>query len=159
VSREIPVDCVTYRWSGFCKAGKDAFRRLPFCLPIPNLFSTSRTSPDPEGMVRFLVLDLDRVCVSLLASDSPPMVDGVWSSVEIEGRLAKAGFDMLLRPSSASLSSVTPTPLVERAKLCREIFSMCIKAGDIFRRGDIPSPRTLVSNAAGRSTAEFLINQ
>jgi hypothetical protein len=61
----------------------------------------------------------------------------------MEGGLAKAGFDidMLLRPSSASLRSVTPTPLVDLAKLCKETFSMCIRAGEILRRGEMPSPR------------------
>ena len=76
---------------------------------------------------------------------SPPMKDDAWSSVEIEGGRTSAGLDMLLRPSSASLRSVTPNSRVDRVKLCNEAFSMCIRAGDIFRRGESPSPRKLVS--------------
>lgn len=130
-------------------------RRLPFCFPIPNLFKTSLTSPDPEGVERFLFLDLDLVCVSLRLPPSAPMLDGACSSVEIEGGLARAVFDILLRPPSASLRSVTPTPLADRAKLWSEIFSMCIKAGEIFSRGETPSPRTVFSYPDDLSTATW----
>lgn len=83
------------------------------------------------------------------------MLDGACSRVEIEGGLVSAGLDIdiLLRPSSASLRSVTPTPLVDLAKLCKEMFSMCIRAGDILRRGEMPSPRAEFSYEADFSTA------
>jgi hypothetical protein len=120
---------------------------------MPSLFNTSRTSPDPECSERFLLRVLDRVCVSLRWSI--PVLDGACSRVEIEGGLVSAGFDidMLLRPSSASLRSVTPTPLVDLAKLCKEMFSMCIRAGEILRRGEIPSPRAELSYVEDFSTA------
>jgi hypothetical protein len=132
-------DVGPYRWSVLCKAGKEFFRRLvPFCFPMPSLFSTSRTSPGLGVVTRFL--DLDRLRVGFA---SPPNWDEEWSRVEMDGAAINAGFDTLLRPSRASLSSVTPTPLVDRAKLWRERFSMCINAGDIFRRGEILSPRNV----------------
>ena len=106
---------------------------------MPSLVRTSRTSLDPEGGPRFLDLVLDRVWVSL-RNASPPVIDDAWSSVEIEGGLVKAGLDMLLRPSKASRRSVTPSPLVERAKLWSETFSMCMRAGDILSSGEMPSP-------------------
>jgi hypothetical protein len=120
---------------------------------MPSLFNTSRTSPDPECSERFLVRVLDRVCVSLRLSI--PVFDGACSRVETEGGLASAGFDndILLRPSSASLRSVTPTLLADLDKLCREMFSMCIRAGEILRRGEMPSPRTVFSYADDFSTA------
>lgn len=45
-------------WSDFCMDGKDAFNRLvvPLGFPIPSLFKTSRTSPDPAVTARFLNL-------------------------------------------------------------------------------------------------------
>lgn len=120
---------------------------------MPSLFSTSRTSPDPECSECFLVRDLDRVCESLRLSI--PVLDGACSRVDIEGGLASAGFDIdiLLRPSSASLRSVTPTPLTDLAKLCKEMFSMCIRAGEILRRGEMPSPRVEFSYIDVFSTA------
>lgn len=85
-------------------------------------------------------------------------MDGVCSSVEIEGGRVNAGFDMLLRPSSAPLRSATPTPLAERARLCCEMFSICIRAGEILRSGAIPSPRTVFSKVDDRSVASADIN-
>ena len=126
---------------------------------MPSLFNTSLTSADPECSDRFLLRGLDRVCVSLRWSI--PVLDGACSRVEIEGGLVSAGFDIdiLLRPSKASLRSVTPTPLVDLAKLCREIFSMCIKAGEILRRGEIPSPRAELSYVGDFSTAIYDLGQ
>lgn len=68
------------------------------------------------------------------------LLDETCSRVDRDGALASAGLDMLLRPSSASLNSVTPTALADRAKLCKDMLS-CIRAGDIFKRGETPSPR------------------
>jgi hypothetical protein len=120
---------------------------------MPSLFNTSRTSPDPECSERFLFRVLDRVCVSLKLST--PVLDGACSRVETEGGLVRAGFDsdILLRPSNASLRSVTPTPLVDLDKLCKEMFSMCIRAGEILRRGEMPSPRAELSYVDDFSTA------
>lgn len=135
----------TYRCElGRCKGGKEAFSRLPPCFPLPrpSLLSTSRTSPGPELIALFLLLDLDRVCVSR----SPPVIDDdALSSVEMEAGRASAELDMLLLPSRASLRSVTPTPRVGRVRLWRDMFSICIKAGDIFRSGETPSPRNVAS--------------
>jgi hypothetical protein len=47
---------------------------------------------------------------------------------------------------------VTPRPLVDLARLCSDIFSMCIKAGEILSRGETPSPRKVASYAEVRST-------
>lgn len=96
--------------------------------------------------------DLERASVSLFENRSLAPIDEVWSSVEIDGALASAGLDMLLRPSRASLRSVTPTPCVERARLCKDTLSMCIIAGDSLSKGEIPSPRS-DSKFEGRSTA------
>jgi len=122
---------------------------------MPSLFNTSRTSPGPEFGERLLLRVLDRVCVTLKLST--PVLDGACSRVEIEGGLASAGFDIdiLLRPSSASLRSVTPTPLVDFAKLCKEIFSMCMRAGEILRRGEMLSPRAKFADAGNFSTAIY----
>lgn len=109
---------------------------------MPSLLRTSRTSPEPEGTGRFFDLDLGRAWLPLDDGCSDGMKDEAWSRVEMEDGLASAVLDMLLRPSRASLRSVTPTLLVDRAKLWSEMFSMCINAGDILRRGDTPSPRT-----------------
>jgi hypothetical protein len=128
--------------------GNDDFSKLPFCFPIPNRFNTSRTSTGPDGGPRRDRVR-DRGSMSLL---SVPM-DEAWSSVESDGGFTSAGLDMLLRPSSASRKSVTPIPRVGRVKLCSETFSMCIKAGEIFKSGEMPSPRMVESNVAGRSTA------
>jgi hypothetical protein len=100
------------------------------------------------GRRRFF--DFDRDGVILFVKPLP--IDEVCSRVETEGVFASAGFDMLLRPSRASLRSVTPTPRVERARLCRETLSMCIIAGDILSKGEIPSPRN-DSKFDGRSIA------
>jgi len=58
-----------------------------------------------------------------------------------------------LRPSSASRRSVTPT--APRERLCKDILSICMRAGDIFSSGDKPSARVVgvyedLSNAAMR---------
>jgi len=58
----------------------------------------------------------------------------------------------MLRPSKASRRSVTPSPLVERTRLCRDIFSICMSAGEIFRRGDMPSERRTESRPGAFST-------
>ena len=85
------------------------------------------------------------------------MLDGACSRVETEDGLVSAGFeiDMLLRPSNASLRSVTPTPRVDLARLCKEMFSICIRAGEILRRGEIPSPRVELSYVGDFSTAMY----
>ena len=123
---------------------EDFVRATAFCLPIPSLLRTSRTSSAFRDE-SFLDLDLDLVWVSLSVGSAPPMKDDAWSRVETEGGRASAGLDMLLRPSKASLRSVTPNPRVDRVRLCNEAFSMCIRAGDILRSGEIPSPRKVVS--------------
>lgn len=124
-----------YRCSGFWKAEKDDFSwDVPFCLPIPSLFNTSRTSPGPANLLRCWPRDF--VGVSLRCG-SGCATEEVWSKVEIDGaRLERFGFEMLLRPSSASRSSLTPTPRVERARLWRDIFSICMRAGATLMRGD-----------------------
>lgn len=133
----------------FCNAGNVAFKRLLLCLLIPSLVRTSRTSPVPLRVNRDFVLD--RVCVRRMGS--PPMCNGdARSRVETEGGRTRAGLDILLRPSNASLRSVTPRPLVDLAKLCSDMFSMCIKAGEILSRGETPSPRKVASYAEARST-------
>ena len=88
---------------------------FPFCLPIPSLFRTSLTSPG-RGFILFWPRERTGVsfenpyCVS--ACDGPPEAEP-WSSVEMDGTRALAaaavrfGFDMLLRPSSASRRSRT----------------------------------------------------
>ena len=53
--------------------------------------------------------------------------------------LASAVLDMLPRPSNASLKSPTPTPRVVRAILAKDLLSICINAGDILRKGVVPS--------------------
>ena len=53
---------------------------------------------------------------------------------------------MLLLPSRASLRSVTPTALADRAKLCKDILS-CMRAGDIFSKGETPSPLNEISKS------------
>lgn len=68
--------------------------------------------------------------------------------------LAKFGFETLLRPSRASLKSVTPTPRVERARLCNDILSIFIKVGATLMSGERPSPRK-VSYADLPSTASI----
>ena len=126
---------------GLFRTGNVDFRRLLFCLPIPKRVSTSRTSPAALGTEAFLTLDRDLDLVRVnLSPRSPLNTEDVWSSVEIDGGPARLGFDML-RPSNASRRSVTPRPLVERTRLCSEIFSICMSAGEIFRRGDMPSRR------------------
>lgn len=143
-----------YREFGFGIAGKDALRRLPFCFPpMPSLLSTSLTSSAPraEGRFWFLDLDLERVSVSLRIP--PSTVEEACSKVDIEAGRASTGFDILLRPSRAPLRSATPTPRVERARLCCEMFSLCMRAGEILRRGASPSPRSVLSNEDDRSTA------
>jgi len=44
----------------FCLAENDAFKRLPFGLPIPSFERTSWTSPAAEGTGRFFGRDLER---------------------------------------------------------------------------------------------------
>jgi hypothetical protein len=136
---------------GLFRTGNVVFKRLLFCLPIPNRVSTSRTSLDALGVEAFFTLDRDRVRVSLSAK-SPVKTEDVWScEVEMDGDPARLGFDML-RPSRASRRSVTPSPLVERTRLCSEIFSICMSAGEIFRRGDMPSERRTQSTPGAFST-------
>jgi hypothetical protein len=145
------------RWSYFCKPENDALRRLPFCFPIPSFERTSRTSPAAEGPCRFLGRDLDRVWASRRLF-SPLRMEEVWSRVDIEGGRAKAGFDMLLLPSKASRRSVTPRPRVERDKLWSDMLFICIRAGEILRSGETPSPPTVASKPDSRSTRTSVNN-
>jgi hypothetical protein len=119
---------------------------------MPSLLSTSRTSPLPDVTARFRD-DLDGVRASPVETVSLPVIHDPRSNVEIDAGLARAGLDLPLRPSRASLRSVTPTPRVDLAKLWREMFSPCIKAGDILRRGETPSPLP-PPKVEGFSTAE-----
>lgn len=113
---------------------KEAFNKLlPFCLPIPNLFKTSLTSPALLVTARFLGLDRLRVNPSGLERRSR---EGEHSRVDTEGRLTRAGLDAPARPSSASRKSVTPTPRTDRVRLCNERFSIAIRAGDNFNNGE-----------------------
>lgn len=102
-------------------------------------------------MERFLIRDLDLVRVNLRAT-SHAMTEDVWSSVETDGGRTRFGFDILLRPSRASRRSVTPSPRVDRAKLCKEIFSIRISAGEILRSGDVLSARKVDSNPGELAT-------
>ena len=71
-----------------------------------------------------------------------------------------AMLDMPCRPSRASRRSFTPTPLFERLRLWRERFEMCMRPGEILRRGltlpDLqPLPRSMFSTAGLRVLASF----
>lgn len=60
------------------------------------------------------------------------------STVEDSEAVASAGLETLPRPS-ASLKSLTPTPPpVDRARLARDMFSICISAGESLRNGASP---------------------
>lgn len=139
----------TYRWSGFFMANEGRSIPPPPALPMPSLFKTSRTSPGPASL--FLCWGRDRTGVNF--RDSPCVAD-VCSKVDIEPAVSRRfGFDILLRPSSASRRSVTPTPRVERARLARERFSMCMNAGETLTRGESASPPRKSTLGEGASTA------
>jgi hypothetical protein len=113
---------------------KEAFNKLlPFCLPIPNLFRTSLTSPALLVTARFF--GLERLLVNPSGLDRRSR-EGEHSRVDTEGRLTRAGLDAPARPSSASRKSVTPTPRTDRVRLCSERFSIAIRAGDNFNNGE-----------------------
>jgi len=63
---------------GLFRAGNVDFRRLLFCLPIPNRVSTSRTSPAALGTEDFFTLDRDLDLVRLnLRPRSPVKIEEV----------------------------------------------------------------------------------
>jgi len=112
---------------------------LPFSLglPMPNLSNASLTSLGAPGTLFFgfavaettLLVPLLRT-LGALWMDSWFAVAGRSKVLTDAGRGAtKAGFDMLLRPSSASRRSVTPTPRLNFPRLWRERLSMFIKVG------------------------------
>lgn len=125
----------SHRCSGFLVANEGFSTPLALTFPIPSLFNTSFTSAGPASLLR---CGRDRTGVSLYAS---PCVIDVWSNVDSDAAVfVRLGLDRLLRPSNASRRSVTPTPLVDRARLAREMFSICMSAGATRTRGESPSP-------------------
>lgn len=104
------------------------------------MLSASRTSPGLDELGGFLGFDRTGARGLSLELKSVPVTEGC-SKVEIEGALPRVRFDMLPFPSKASRRSVTPTPRDDRAKLASDMFSICIRAGEIFSSGEIPSPR------------------
>jgi len=116
----------------------EIFSALPFIfgLPIPNLSNASLTSPGAPG-TRFFGFVVETALLT------PPLrtLKGLWAGprfAEVGGSkvftdagrgATRAGFDMLLRPSSAPRRSATPTPRLNFPRLWRERLSMFIKVG------------------------------
>ena len=116
----------------------EIFSVLPFIfgLPIPNLSNASLTSPGAPG-TRFFGFVVETALLT------PPLrtLKGLWAGprfTEVGGSkvftdagrgATRAGFDMLLRPSSAPRRSATPTPRLNFPRLWRERLSMFIKVG------------------------------
>lgn len=116
----------------------EVFSELPFDfgLPIPNLSNASLTSLGAPGTFFTFVVAETTLLGPLLRTlkvwwTDPRPTEVERSKVLTEGGrgATKAGFDMLLRPSSASRRSVTPTPRLNFPRLWRERLSMFIKVG------------------------------
>jgi hypothetical protein len=136
---------------------KEAFNKLlPFCLPIPNLFRTSLTSPALLVTARFF--GLERLLVNPSGLDRRSR-EGEHSRVDTEGRLTRAGLDAPARPSSASRKSVTPTPRTDRVRLCSERFSIAIRAGDNFNNGEPSIILWLLGLSAARVSDKVTHNE
>ena len=140
-----PKDIIIYRFAGFDSAGKDAFNKLvppsPFCFPIPSFVRTSFTSPCPT---LFAFLEGVRLSGAIA---SPPVIVEARSKVDtMEDGRPRLGLDIAARPSRASRRSITPSPRMGRdCRLCIDMLSICISAGEILRRGDRLSPRMVGS--------------
>ena len=108
-----------------------------FGLPIPNLSNASLTSLGAPGTLFFVFAVAETTLLgpplrtlSVFWVDPRPAKVGRSRVLTDAGRGAtRAGFDMLLRPSSASRRSVTPTPRLNFPRLWRERLSMFIKVG------------------------------
>ena len=135
----------TYGVSDFAKGDLDkVFRVLPFIfgLPMPNLSNASLTSLGAPGILFFCLV----VAEATLLGPALRTLREWWMELRFSGTgrskvftddgrgATRAGFDMLLRPSSASRSSVTPTPRLNLPRLWRERLSMFIKVGVTRRR-------------------------
>jgi len=117
----------------------EVFNELPFIfgLPIPNLSNASFTSPGAPGTLFFGLIVAETALLgpplrTLSALGPDPRFTEVLRSKVLtdDGRgVTKAGFDMLLRPSSASRRSDTPTPRLNFPRLWRDRLSMFIRVG------------------------------
>lgn len=126
---------LTHR-ADFCRAENDAFNKFaPFLAPIPSLSSTSLTSFELSPFSA-LVLDLGLNKPGTLTALSPDAECVASPKLDIEAGLwFSARVDAPLRPCNASRRSLTPTPRVERARLCNDIFEICIRPGEILSTG------------------------
>lgn len=120
---------------------------VPFCFAIPSLDNTSFTSP----FCRFDFRDGDKLRG---VRKSPPVMVEARSKVETkDDALQRLGLDIAARPSRASRRSVTPRPRVPLDRLCIDMFSFFISAGDILSRGDTVSGRPPESRGFAFSTS------